>query len=370
MAIDRKLDVWIAAGLIDAAAADGIRAFEEKRERPYALWAIIGLGLLALALGIMLIVAANWDQIADWAKLAVQLLLTSAAAAAVWSGGGRARLWQSEVALFVLGALVLAGIALQAQIYQLGGPLWQALLLWLVLMTPALLVLGRTRVTGYGWSLMLLWAAGAFVTDFRKDDWLLVEGAALAMPALLVLLSLLPSARGASFSTALREIGIIALLGGASFAHFAWAERVSAGDAAEMMTRSVLPIIMAAAAVWAGRRWSMIPSRLLLPLLAGPSLAVLLALSVPHENGMLPRLFGAIVFAAMWGAVAAAASASGWRALFGVAIAAIAIRIFIIYFELFGTLATTGAGLIAGGILLIALALGWRRIFRAAGDGQ
>ena len=68
----------------------------------------------------------------------------------------------------------------------------------------------------------------------------------------------------------------------------------------------------------------------------------------------------------MWGLVAHAASESGWRALFGVAIAAIAIRIFIVYFELFGTLATTGAGLIAGGLLLIALALGWRRVFRLA----
>lgn len=49
----------------------------------------------------------------------------------------------------------------------------------------------------------------------------------------------------------------------------------------------------------------------------------------------------------MWGVAARAAGEDGWRLLFGTAVAAIAIRLFIIYFELFGSLASTGLGLVA-----------------------
>jgi len=372
MALEKKLESWLAAGLIDTAAADRIRTYEGDRDRPYALWAIIGLGLFALALGVMLIVAANWDAITAPVKLGVHLAMTLAAAAAVWVGRSRAQFWFTEAALFVLGALVLAGIALHAQVYQLVGELWQPLLLWLGLMTPALLVAGTTRLTGYGWSMMLLWGVGALATEHDGSDVgeLFVQSIAIASPAFLILVSLLPRRASATFAVAVREIGIVALLGGASLAHFAWAEAVSQSEAGDTVIRLALPAAVAAAAVWVGYRWREIPTRMLLPLVAWPTLAVAFATVLPHGDGWPPRLVGALGFGLMWGLVAEAASASGWRILFGVAIAAIAIRIFIVYFELFGSLATTGAGLIAGGLLLIALALGWRRVFRMTGKPE
>lgn len=367
MSLARKLDAWTAAGLIDAGAAERILSYEGANDRPYALWAILGLGLFALALGIMLIVAANWDQIAQWLKLAVHMALTFAAAAAVWVAAAPRRAWLREGALFVLGALVLAGIALHSQTYQLTGPIWQALLFWLVVMTPLLFYAGRTRLIGYAWSLILLWMLVDLVlgTEARRGVWLLLHGLAVAGPAFLILVSLLPRP-GGRVAAALREVGIAALLGAASLAHFAWAESISRSDAAAMLVRFVPAAIVAAAAMWAGWRWRCIPQALLPTLLVFPTLAAALALAVPHPDGIVPRLVGALVFGGMWALVARTAAASGWRMLFGIAIAAIGIRIFIIYFELFGTLATTGAGLIAGGLLVIALALGWRRVFRLA----
>lgn len=368
MSLDSKLDAWVAAGLIDAEAAARIRVHEDANDRPYALWAIVGLGLFALALGLILIVAANWDLIADWLKLGVHLLLTAGAAAAVWIAARRQHRWGVEGALFLLGALVLAGIALHSQVYQLTGPIWQALLLWLALMTPAVLLAGSTRLVAYGWSGMLLWGLIAFAFEHERASglWNFAHGAAMAGPALLVGLSLLPWRARAQFADGLREVGILVLLGGVSLAHFAWAETVTTSDARDMAIRLILPVLVAAAAIWAGHRWRRIPQSLLLPILAAPTLALILASAIPHPDGWLPRFIGALIYMAMWGLIARAAVACGWRALFGIAVAAIGIRIFIVYFELFGSLATTGAGLIAGGLLLIALALGWRRIFRLA----
>ena len=129
-----------------------------------------------------------------------------------------------------------------------------------------------------------------------------------------------------------------------------------------MALRFVLPALAAALAILLGRRSLVFPPALLVPLVGLPTLAAALALAIPHPDIWLSRLIGVILFAGMWGAIARAASAAGWSALFAVAIAAIAIRIFIVYIELFGSLAATGGGLIAGGALLVVLALAWRRI--------
>lgn len=367
MSLEKKLEAWTAAGLIDEAAAGRIRAYEDAHDRPYALWAVVGLGLFALGLGLMLIVAANWDLIPAWLKLGVHWLLTLAAAAAVWRGIDRGQKWLTEAALFVLAAFVLAGIALHSQVYQLVGPVWQALLLWFILAAPAVVVFGRTRVTGYLFAGMLLWLLGDLAFDYDTREYLPLHALAMAGPAAIIALSLLPRV-APRFADGAREVAVVVMLGGASLAHFAWADHMSRSDAADMAVRLIGPAIAAMVAYFAGTRWRRIPIEILLPLLVGPFVAVALATAIPHGNGWLPRFVGAIIFAGMWGWIAFAASRSGWRALFGIAIAAIAIRIFIVYFELFGTLATTGAGLMVGGVLLIALAFGWRRVFRMAED--
>lgn len=363
MTLDSKLRTWKAAGLITEDVETQIRAFEAREERPVALWAMVGLGLFALALGIVLVVSANWDRIPDAAKLGIHMALTAATAAVAWWGAANARLWLAEASLFLLSALVLAGIGLHSQVYQLTGPLWQALLLWLGLMTPALLLGGQTRLTGYAWASLAVAGPLAFASDHAaaKGIWLWVHGGAMAIPALLVALSFLPRI-APPFAGAIREIGIIVLLAAVCIAHFGWASEVKREEASEMALRFVLPALAAALAILLGRRSLVFPPALLVPLVGLPTLAAALALAIPHPDIWLSRLFGVILFAGMWGAIARAASAASWSALFAVAIAAIAIRIFIVYIELFGSLAATGGGLIAGGALLVVLALAWRRI--------
>ena len=62
------------AGLISAAQADTIVAFEAQRSRPWLLWSIAGLGAFAIAVGMLAVVASNWQEIGPRAKIAVDLL--------------------------------------------------------------------------------------------------------------------------------------------------------------------------------------------------------------------------------------------------------------------------------------------------------
>lgn len=365
MALDRKLDDWTAAGLIDAEAAERIRAWEAahpEAQRPVLRLAVAGLGLFAVGLGLILLVAANWDIIPDPLKLAVHLGLTAAAAWLAWRWRNAG--WRSEAALFVLGALVLAGIGLQAQVYQLTGHLWEALLSWAALMTPAFLLLGRGRVTALAWALLTGGALVSLAADTGSGTWpaLLAQGLFVAWPPLLVLLSMLPRLASPDFRQALKEVGLVAILAGASLVHIAWAQTITAPEAAEMLVRLLPGLAASAAALLVARRGDGLPRPLVLPLLLGPALAVLAACTMPHPDIWWSRLIGVFIYMGMWGSVAHASAMAGWNRLFGVAIAAVAVRIFIIYIELFGSLATTGGGLVIGGLLLLGLAWGWQRL--------
>jgi uncharacterized membrane protein len=81
----RKLEAWYKAGLIDRATADRITEYEDQNSRPLALWAIIGIGALAIGLGLISVVAANWDDIPGMLRLAIHFaLLIAAAASLMW----------------------------------------------------------------------------------------------------------------------------------------------------------------------------------------------------------------------------------------------------------------------------------------------
>jgi hypothetical protein len=365
MALSDKLTLWREAGLIDSAAAERIAAFEAARARPVWLWAVAGLGCLALALGIAALIASNWDAIPAALKLGAHFLLTLGAAAVVLYAARRERLWTLEVALFLLAALLLAGFALQSQIYQRTGEIWQLLLPWFLLAAPAMLVAGRTRLTAYSLAGMSLWTFVSLAAemDGRHAGGQLLQGLAVAVPWLLVTVGALLHRR-AAFAGGLIEAGLVVLLPAASLAHLIWAGEITAADALDNLVRLFPACAAATAALLLARRRGSLPDMLTGPLLAGPLLALALAVLVPHDDDWPARLAGALIYGAMWGWIGWAAARCGWRFLFGIAVGAVAVRLFIIYFELFGSLAMTGIGLIAAGLLLLGLAFASRRILR------
>ncbi|MEM8826737.1 MAG: DUF2157 domain-containing protein [Pseudomonadota bacterium] len=369
MSLADRLSDWQTAGLIDAATAARIAAHEDARSRPVVLWAVIALGCLALALGIVSLVASQWFAIPDGVKLGGHMLLTIGTAATVWRTRTHEALWWAEGALFLLATLVLTGLALHAQIYQLTGDIWRLLMAALLLAGPALAIAGQTRLTAYALIGLAMWAtiSWASAVDGGGSGHLLVQGLAIAVPWLALALAAFVRDRSA-FASGLTEAAAVVILVSASLIHIAWADPVTGADAADMAVRFAVALPAAALAIRAQRTHGPLPRQFALPLIAIPFLAAALAVALPHGNGPLPRFVGALIYAAMWGGVGWVAAQRGWRTLFGIAIGALALRLFIIYFELFGTLATTGFGLVMAGALLIGIALAWRRIFKRFGS--
>jgi uncharacterized membrane protein len=74
--LEEQLDNWLAAGLIDARVAEGIRAFERRKPQrgqagPGFLEAIVYLGAAVAAVGVVILVSASWEDLREWARVAV-----------------------------------------------------------------------------------------------------------------------------------------------------------------------------------------------------------------------------------------------------------------------------------------------------------
>jgi uncharacterized membrane protein len=130
---------WRDAGLIDAATVERIRSFESSHEKPGQLrWPVliaVGFGALMLGAGVLLFVAAHWDELSPSGRFSLVLLLVS-----VFHVAGALTASKSPVlatALHAIGTIAAgAGIFLTAQIFNLqehwpGGIMLWAIAAWM-----------------------------------------------------------------------------------------------------------------------------------------------------------------------------------------------------------------------------------------------
>jgi uncharacterized membrane protein len=129
------LNRWLSAGVLDAEAADRIRAYETEQKQPSGLrWqglvALI-LGALLLASGVVLFVSAHWDRIGPGARFAVVIAMVT-----LFHLGGactRKGFRSLSTALHAVGTVATgAAIALVGQIFNIQEHWPAAVLLWAI----------------------------------------------------------------------------------------------------------------------------------------------------------------------------------------------------------------------------------------------
>lgn len=370
---ERKLQAWLAAGVIDADTASRIRAWDAQHSRPLALWAVIGIGALAIGLGVISLVAANWDAVPGLVRLAVHFAVMAALGGFIaWRGEEleRANPWGLEAALFVLGMLGLAFFGHLGQVYQTSSPLWQPLAAWLALFAPLLLLRGQSWLTaallfvtvGYAvWD----YAAAADASVFGNAGnapWLAARIAVVtALPILFAPLAAWMRGRSGreDFWKRLEQLALAYAVGGASLVTVAAGlDRFEGGilGGLAQAIRAGLALLAGALIAWARPGAS---GRAAGAVLAGAGAACVLAWVMSGS-----QLGGGLLFMALWVGIAAAALHAGWRSVFQLAVAAVALRLIVLSFELGSDLLTSGFGLIIAGVLILAIAFAAVRVSR------
>ena len=150
-------------GILDESTARALVSLAEEREREEGVLnlAVIlgGLGGAVIALGIILLVASNWQAIGGGVKIAGLLtLLAGAHAGGYWLGRAARPAPRVAAALHFVGAgLFLAGVGLIAQIYQLDSRPPNGILLWLVAIGPLAVLLRSESITLMAVFAFFLW---------------------------------------------------------------------------------------------------------------------------------------------------------------------------------------------------------------------
>lgn len=372
MRLKAQLQRWRSADIIDDATAERIQVYEKSRQGFHFSTAMFGLGALAMILGAVAIVASNWDVIPAAAKLLAHALLNAGLAVAVLRAIQVNQPRAREVFLFLLAGATLTFIALIGQIYQTGAPLWQALVLWLGITSPFLFFLTRAKLTAACW-ILAFWAtlgAAAETIEHRLGPLHLDLVFYGVVPFVMIAIGDWTALRTrwpvwpATFATG----GYVLITVAVSAAQLAWID----GNNLDLETHrtqlsAAFYATLAASLALLALRYARVFEPAPLAAKLFPLISVLIGfapLLIPHTNW---PVVGAGVFMAYWALVGWTGLQSGYRSLLNLAIIVVALRLVIVYVEVFGDLLSTGVGLIATGALLIAVVWMTGKLIRRLG---
>jgi uncharacterized membrane protein len=168
--LDDLLLRWTRADVIDLATADRIRAFEREQEGSGRLrWPILvalAFGALLIGAGVLLFVAAHWDNLSPGSRFTLVLLLVAVFHLAAASLADRFP--AMSIALHGIGTVSLgAGIFLAGQIFNLDEHWPGGLMLWAAGAAVATLVLGQAPQVVLVATLVPAWLAAEWVVATR-----------------------------------------------------------------------------------------------------------------------------------------------------------------------------------------------------------
>lgn len=367
MKTEKNVERWISAGLLTPEQGDAIVAYERDHvSASWVLYGLTGLGCTVVLIGVISIIAANWDLISPAVKLSGYFISLSTLAfftAKRLQIPGVVR----EALLTSFAGYVLAGIGLVGQIYNLKSDGYSAIFFWLALILPVVL-LTSSRLLNNLWFVGLISGVTIWVAATISEETAQLRAAiVLSLPYLFIALGYVLGVRAPFFAAASRVWGFAVLLFPFAIAgNVAW----SVGNEEFLVRENIglgkyvyYPLLSAVFAGTMACARSFTRSKLLtyaiLIVLGGVSILTLPPLSTPIM-GRHPIL-GCALFILAWAGAAAIAAAMERRRLFDIAALVIGVRFIVVYFQVFGSLAATGIGLIVSGAVILSVAYGWFR---------
>lgn len=354
MKLSDKLQNWVEAGLINPAQAKSIMDFEsEQGSRPYAMYSFVILGVAVISVGLISLIAANWEFIPDSLKLLGDFSILTGTALAIFYFREKKILFYSLAVFFSL--FVLASIGLISQIYHTSGELYQAVGLALFLTAP-LMLLQSGRFLTHLWLIGFCFVFLSFANDHfpYTGEFELNNVHMLTLGSALLLISLLFRNLGGDLEAHSRATLFWALAAltfssfAFSFLDFSESEVRDTGVEMGVLVPSILLVCSAAYSFF------MLPralSRRIMVLITFALLYFLFFFSIFVYPVGDKSIYLALIFILL--AMSAGITFFDYRFVFDFFLVMAGIRFLIVYFELFEDLATTGLGLILAGLVII-----------------
>lgn len=333
------------------------------------------IAFFCIGLGLISVISSNWQQIPSAVKLSVTALLLMLTAGGIYLSRRQDKFFLAEALIIFDAALIMAAIGLLLQIYHLQYQPYQYLFVWCLLTLPLLLI-SKKSILAFAWIPILSFASGYFIA---LNPWmqklficlsatpvLWTAGVNILWVAALLLLqkfigqSLPAFVKAFRFWTLFNLIASIVQIDLMSNFNLLY-ELTSYYHPSDLnittayIVSAILFLGLCGICFWlkAGGLYTVIIGLTYLYALAAPALT-------PLSDGLPGFIYSLSVLLAM--------GIYGYQKrrprLINIAALLAALRIFIGYIQVFGSLLTTGIGLIATGLLILIFIYGLRFIKR------
>ncbi|MCH6203961.1 DUF2157 domain-containing protein [Brucella sp. RRSP16] len=358
ISVERLIERWQRDGLIDAETASKLNADLEKRASVFSLGSVLAtLGGLLLGAAVIMLVAANWQEMPRLMRIGLIFVL-------IWASylGGAWRQARGDKLFppvcYIVGAASFgAGLALVGQMYHLSGDIHSAAIYWSVGVLISAFLLRAPVLAAFGAAVACFYLS-TYVFDTSSYDDLTYRWIGPLLLAFGAAAALFTRSRHAAHLWAMFSIGWALLI---------YAER-------ESNTVLVLMLIVGIGLILADGFAHTTMQRLTRfahPLAAYGLLLALLSLVTLQLNQMfsyssisagLDRdiVYSIFILALAIGAIAVAGRNNG--GLRSIAYAAFSIQVLYLAFETVGTMIGTSGFFLTAGVLVLLLAAFVRRM--------
>lgn len=168
MNINKKLELWAKAKIISSSQKKAILEYETSHRYPLFLYSLLFLSSFCIGLGMIAVIASNWQIIPAQVKLVVDFLILIMLGGGVFYAKVNQRPFLTETLLILYAIFVLASIGLIAQLFQLTSQGMQALLFWSVIVSP-LMFFSKRVFFAFFWLPVFIVSLSDILYDF---DWL------------------------------------------------------------------------------------------------------------------------------------------------------------------------------------------------------
>lgn len=359
--LEKALKEWVAQGFLNPEQAQQITHYENTR--PGSSWVLTGLlilGTVVIGTGVVSLIAANWYQIPPFMKLSLDFALLLGLAWGVIQAANSTKTVLYEILLLAFLLLCLASIGLIAQIYNIGGEFYQALLLWSGI-TFGIAIVARHVFVPFVWVAGLL--VGLVFTALESPTFhplFYGNDAAVFMAVPLFCFAFIVFIRSLSEQSVLVDAlrswtlvtGLIALIVAESTG---FVDKRHLNDIVSYLPGYFFAIIVIVG-VLANKQYRNSQKVLLLLVLAVYLLLFRLPLLDIHS-----KVIYAIFTLAILAMIAIFMASLRKQRLFQWFLFFMGVRFVLLYFQALGGLVTTGIGLIVSGVFIIALAVLWQK---------
>ena len=363
--LEKRLKDWVSNNIISWEQAEGIRQFESKSPgSSWVLYSFLILGASIIGVGIISLIAANWDTVPDAVKLGIDFLLLIGLAVAIHHTWTQKQTILYEVLLVCFLFLCLASIGLISQIYHTGGKLYQALMLW-SLITAGIPIISKRSfgpflwVSGFFIALICTVSTAPSLEPIYKYNYAAVYMAVPLLSAVLAMLSkkVLGEVGLTLAFHAWILIGIIMALVVVETWFGGYSRRL---DFAQSGFLAYLPSyilgVIAVLGIWSISEYSWAQKILLMVFIAFYFLPFHLLYMIKDTE-----IIFALCTVIILGLLAIFLASIKQRKLFQVLLFVVGVRFLILYFQAFGGLAMTGFGLIMSGVIIIGMVVYWNK---------